>query len=39
MTAATWFIRNQFGGPVGLARFVASKIRRNEKQRYLTPTS
>lgn len=39
MTAATWFIRNQFGGPVGLAQFVASKIRRNEKQRYLTPTS
>ena len=29
MTAATWFIRNQFGGPVGLARFVVSKIRRD----------
>ncbi|HEY7241668.1 MAG TPA: hypothetical protein VH600_21020 [Burkholderiales bacterium] len=30
MTAATWFIRNQFGGPVGLAQFVASKIRRKQ---------
>jgi hypothetical protein len=30
MTAATWFIRNQFGGPVGLARFVASKIAKKE---------
>lgn len=29
MTAATWFIRNQFGGPVGLAQFVVSKIRKN----------
>lgn len=28
MTAATWFIKNQFGGPVGLAQFVASKIRK-----------
>jgi len=27
MTAATWFIKNQFGGPVGLAQFVVSKIR------------
>jgi hypothetical protein len=30
MTAATWFIKNQFGGPVGLARFVISKIRHDE---------
>ena len=27
MTGATWFIRSQFGGPVGLARFVLAKIR------------
>ena len=30
VTAATWLVKNQFGGPVGLARFVASKIRKNE---------
>jgi hypothetical protein len=30
MTAATWFIRNQFGGPVGLAQYVVSKVRRND---------
>ena len=28
MTAATWLVKNQFGGPVGLAQFVASKIRK-----------
>ena len=33
MTAATWFIRNQFGGPVGLAQFVVSKIRKNPSPR------
>ena len=27
MTAVTWFIKNQFGGPVGLANFVVSKVR------------
>jgi hypothetical protein len=27
MTAATWFIRNQFGGPVGLAKYVTAKIK------------
>jgi len=27
MTGATWFIRSQFGGPVGLAQFVLSKLR------------
>jgi hypothetical protein len=27
MTALTWFIKHQFGGPVGLAQFVVSKIR------------
>ena len=31
MTALTWFIKNQFGGPVGLARFVVSRIRRDRK--------
>jgi hypothetical protein len=30
LTAATWFIKNQFGGPVGLAQFVLSKIRKNQ---------
>jgi hypothetical protein len=27
MTGATWLIRSQFGGPVGLAQFVLSKMR------------
>ena len=27
MTAATWLVKNQFGGPVGLAHFVLSKVR------------
>jgi hypothetical protein len=35
MTALTWFIKNQFGGPAGLARFVVSKIRKNQDR---TPT-
>jgi hypothetical protein len=30
MTAVTWFIKNQFGGPVGLAQFVLSKIRKDQ---------
>ena len=30
MAAVTWFIKNQFGGPVGLAQFVVSKIRKDE---------
>lgn len=38
MTAATWFIRNQFGGPVGLANFVVHKIRNKNQNRDLTPT-
>jgi hypothetical protein len=33
MTAATWFIKNQFGGPVGLAHFVLSKVRKKEDYR------
>jgi hypothetical protein len=31
MTAATWLVKNQFGGPAGLARFVISKVRKNER--------
>ncbi|HEX2197785.1 MAG TPA: hypothetical protein VHG88_04080 [Burkholderiales bacterium] len=27
MTGATWLLRSQFGGPVGLAQFVLSKVR------------
>lgn len=27
MTGTTWFVRSQFGGPVGLAQFVLSKIK------------
>lgn len=30
MTAATWLIKNQFGGPAGLAQFVISKVRRHQ---------
>ena len=30
MTAATWFVKNQFGGPAGLAQFVLSKVRKNQ---------
>jgi hypothetical protein len=29
MTGLTWFIRSQFGGPVGLAQFVLSKVRQS----------
>lgn len=32
MTAATWLIRNQFGGPVGLAQFVLSKVRKQQNR-------
>jgi hypothetical protein len=38
MAAVTWFIKHQFGGPVGLAQFVISKIRKTEN-RGLTPAS
>ena len=27
MTGAMWFVKHQFGGPVGLAQFVLSKIK------------
>jgi hypothetical protein len=42
MTAVTWFIKHQFGGPVGLAQFVVSKIRKDRRSptpayRGLTP--
>ena len=32
MTGATWFIKNQFGGPVGLAQFVLSKVRKDQRR-------
>jgi hypothetical protein len=38
MTAVTWLVKNQFGGPVGLAQFVASKIRK-KRTPGLTPSS
>jgi hypothetical protein len=38
MTAVTWLVKNQFGGPVGLAQFVASKIRK-KRTSGLTPSS
>ena len=31
MTGATWLIRSQFGGPVGLAQFVLSRVRRDRR--------
>lgn len=31
MPAAAWFLRSQFGGPVGLAQFVISKIKNKSK--------
>lgn len=33
MTGATWLIRSQFGGPMGLAQFVLSKIKNRKAQR------
>lgn len=37
MAAITWFIKTQFGGPVGLAQFAISKIRhRSERPKALT---
>ena len=30
MTGAMWFVKHQFGGPVGLAQFVVSKIRNRQ---------
>jgi hypothetical protein len=29
MTGLTWLVRSQFGGPVGLAQFVLSKVRQS----------
>jgi len=34
MTAVTWFIKSQFGGPVGLAHFVISKIKNRNRPAY-----
>jgi hypothetical protein len=31
MTGTMWFVKQQFGGPVGLAHFVISKIRNRTK--------
>lgn len=32
MTGVMWFVKQQFGGPVGLAHFVISKLRKNKQQ-------
>ena len=37
MTGATWFIRSQFGGPVGLAQFVLSKLRQGRSPATAVP--
>jgi hypothetical protein len=37
MTAVTWFIKHQFGGPVGLAHFVVSKIRNRNQPAASSP--
>jgi hypothetical protein len=34
MTGAMWFVRQQFGGPVGLAQFVVSKIKNRKTPAY-----
>jgi hypothetical protein len=45
MTSVMWFVKHQFGGPVGLAQFMVSKFRKNRGQtpvppnRGLTPIS
>jgi hypothetical protein len=31
MSGAMWFIKHQFGGPVGLAKFISSKLQLQEK--------
>lgn len=31
MTGAMWFVRNQFGGPAGLAHFVLSKTKKSPR--------
>lgn len=38
MAAVTWFIKNQFGGPVGLAQFVIAKVRKNEHRGVTAPS-
>jgi hypothetical protein len=37
MTGLTWFIRSQFGGPVGLAQFVLSKVRHSRSPATAVP--
>lgn len=37
MTGLTWFIRSQFGGPVGLAQFVLSKVRHSRSPATAAP--
>jgi hypothetical protein len=39
MTGLTWFIRSQFGGPVGLAQFVAGKMRGKMQDRRAPATA
>jgi hypothetical protein len=37
MTGLTWLIRSQFGGPVGLAQFVLSKLRHSRSPATAVP--
>ena len=37
MTGATWLVRSQFGGPVGLAQFVLSKLREGRSSTTAAP--
>jgi hypothetical protein len=37
MTALTWFLKSQFGGPVGFARYVISKVRKDGSPAPATP--
>jgi hypothetical protein len=37
MTGATWLVRSQFGGPVGLAQFVLSKVRQSRSPATAAP--
>jgi hypothetical protein len=37
MTGATWLVRSQFGGPVGLAQFVLAKLREGRSSTTAAP--
>jgi hypothetical protein len=37
MTGATWLVRSQFGGPVGLAQFVLAKVRQSRSPATAAP--